>query len=97
MKIEIRKFGTILISRQLGREAFSAFLPSLEQMGDSEDINVDFSGVEVFSPSWGDEFLTQLHKRFGKRLLLSHSDNSSVQETIKMLEQANGISFNYQD
>lgn len=95
MKIEIRKFGTILISRQLGREALAAFLPNLAELPDTEKIEVDFSGVEVFSPSWGDEFLTPLHQRFGKRLSLAHSDNSSVQETVKMLERANSISFNY--
>jgi hypothetical protein len=93
MKIELKKFGTTLISRQTGREAYSAFLPSINSVLDGEIIEVDFSGVITFSPSWGDEFLTKLFDRFGDRLLLNKSDNPSVQATIEILEQVSNKKF----
>jgi hypothetical protein len=93
MKIELKKFGTILVSRQLGREAYAAFLPSLKNAGPKEKIEVDFSGVDVLSPSWADEFLTPLNRQFGERLALGASDNRSVMATVEMLEKANKIKF----
>ena len=93
MKIELKKFGTTLISRQSGREAYSAFLPSINTVSDEDNIEVDFSGVITFSPSWGDEFLTKLQDRFGDRFLLKKSDNPSVQATIDILEQVSNKKF----
>lgn len=93
MKIELKKFGTTLISRQSGREAYSAFLPSINNVPDGEMIEVDFDGVITFSPSWGDEFLSKLLERFGNNLLLKKSDNPSVQATIEILEQVTNKKF----
>lgn len=93
MHIEIKKFGTVLTSRQAGKEAYAAFLPTLNAADAKEKITVDFGGVSTFSPSWGDEFLTPLKKQFGSRLFLQSSVNPSVELTIKTLEQANGFLF----
>ena len=94
MIIDIKKFGTILISRQLGKEAFSAFLPNFDNLPEEEKIYVNFDGIDVFSPSWGDEFLTALYKKFGDRLILKKSDNLSVEVTLVMLQKVNNIIFN---
>ncbi|OGE82977.1 MAG: hypothetical protein A2846_02410, partial [Candidatus Doudnabacteria bacterium RIFCSPHIGHO2_01_FULL_49_9] len=76
MNIDLQKFGTTLISRQTGKEAFSAFQPSLRDVGDNEEVLVDFKGVLTFTPSWGDEFLTPLQNRFGDRLKLINTANA---------------------
>jgi len=93
MNIELKKFGLTLISRQSGKEALAAFEPSLRGISDGEEIIVDFSGVITFSPSWGDEFLTPLSKRYGTRFKLISADNPSVSATIEILEKANNIKF----
>lgn len=93
MKIELKKFGTTLISRQSGREAYSAFLPTINAILPEEAVEADFSGVITFSPSWGDEFLSKLLAKFGDRLSLLKSDNPSVQATLEILEQTNGRKF----
>ena len=93
MRIELKKFGTTLLSRQLGREAYSAFLPTINTIPDGEIVEVDFSDVITFSPSWGDEFLTKLLNKFGDKLLLKKSNNPSVLATINILEQANNKKF----
>jgi hypothetical protein len=93
MIINLNKFGTVLTSRQSGKEAYSAFLPILTTAEKNEDIVVDFTGVSVFSPSWGDEFLTPLQTTFGKRLTLKNTSNPSVALTITTLERINKEKF----
>lgn len=93
MIIQLKKFGTTLTSRQLGKEALAAFLPSLPA-ADAEIIEVDFDGVNTFSPSWGDEFLTPLVKKHGEKFIIKHSDNQSVIATLKLLEEVNGYKLN---
>jgi len=93
MIIILQKFGTTLISRQTGREAFSAFKPSLNNVSNDENIEIDFEGVITFSPSWGDEFLTPLLKEYGDRLTLKNTQNLSVKATIELLEQINKRKF----
>ena len=88
MLIELKKFGTTLVSRQAGKEAYAAFLPTLRQAGQNEDILIDFSGVNTFTPSWGDEFLTPLKEQVGDRVKLLHTDeNASVKLTLEFLGQ----------
>ena len=94
MKIELKKFGTILISRQNGREAFAALQSQLSPLTENENLELDFEGVITFSPSWGDEFLSPLVKRYGNRLILENTANTSVKATLELLEKINQITFN---
>ena len=93
MKIELKKFGTTLVSRQTGREALSAFAPTIKTVGSQEKIEVDFAGVITFSPSWGDEFLTPLLRDYGDKVILVHTGNPSVRATITILEKIIGNKF----
>ena len=93
MRIELKKFGTTLISRQTGSEAFKAFQPTLREVKPGENLELDFAGVLTFSPSWGDEFLTPLWDTFGDKLILLTTDNMSVQATLKLLQEIKKRSF----
>jgi len=93
MIIELKKFGTTLISRQTGREAFSALQAILRDIKEKENIEIDFDGVLTFSPSWGDEFLTPLLNTHGERLILRNTENPSVQATLDILEKTIGKNF----
>lgn len=93
MNINLSKFGSVLTSRQSGKEAYAAFLPILATIKKDEELIIDFEGVSTFSPSWGDEFLTPLLKQFGGRLILKHTKNPSVSLTITTLEKINGPKF----
>lgn len=93
MKIELKKFGTTLISRQNGREAFAAFQPQLTALNENENLELDFDGVITFSPSWGDEFLSPLVRQYGSRVVLMNTSNPSVKATLELLENINRISF----
>lgn len=94
MVIDIKKFGTILTSRQLGKEALAAFSPNFSSISAEEKIYVNFNEIDVFSPSWGDEFLSALYKQFGDRLILEKSSNASVNASIEIIEKANNMKFN---
>lgn len=85
MVINLNKFGTILVSRPAGKEASLAFNPTLRDVKSDEKIEVDFTGVEVLTPSWADEFLTPLFNTFGNRISLTNTQNSSVIESLKIL------------
>lgn len=93
MRINLIKFGSRLSSREAGREAFLAIQPTLEQVSETEQVEVDFTGVEAFSTSWGDEMLGGLSKRFGNRLALKVTDNPSVKISLELLEKINGRKF----
>ncbi|MFA4931271.1 MAG: STAS-like domain-containing protein [Patescibacteria group bacterium] len=88
MKIFVKKFGTTLISRPAGKEAFLALQILLEEITASEKIEIDFEGVSVLTPSWADEFITPLQKQYPKRIILSHTDNPSVQATLSTLDKS---------
>ena len=94
MIIKLKKFGSTLTSRDDGKEAVAAFKSSLNDVSRQEIVEVDFSGVNTFTPSWGDEFLTPLFELFNDKLNLINTDNYSVQATLKLLEKIQDIKFN---
>lgn len=93
MRIFIKKFGLILTSRQLGKEAYAAFKPNLANVPKNENIEVDFEGIITFSPSWGDEFLSPLLEQFGEKVILINTSNPSVKATLEILTTLEGKKF----
>lgn len=93
MDIQLKKFGTTLVSRQSGQESYNAFKPTIDSVKKGEDVFVDFEGVITFTPSWGDEFLTPLQKVFGKNFKLKNTENPSVKSTLELLEDIHGFKF----
>jgi len=93
MIIELKKFGTTLISRQTGKEASLAARSFFKNVKSDEIIEVDFDGVLTFSPSWGDEFLTPLLNTYGDRLVLKNTTNPSVKATLEILQTTIGKQF----
>ncbi len=97
MIIELKKFGTTLISRQTGKEAFLALQAFLNDVRKNEIVEVDFDGVLTFSPAWGDEFLTPLLNTYGDRLVLGKTINPSVKATLEILQAISGKQFKISD
>ena len=82
MKLKLEKFGTTLMTRELGSEALKAFQSTLRELREDEDLEIDFSGVLTLSSSWADEFLSPLLNELDNRFILLPSDNLSVHATI---------------
>lgn len=85
MQIILKKFGTTLVSRPDGREAFLAFRPTLSDLKDGEVVEIDFDGVNVLSPSWADEFITPVQEKYN--VSFKNTDNPSVKATLEFLEE----------
>jgi len=91
MKIELNKFGEMLISRPAGREAFLALSAYITRDVDKkEPIIIDFAKVKVLTPSWADEVITKLAEQFAN-ITLINTNNSSVQATLKTLREYSGL------
>jgi hypothetical protein len=85
MRIEVRKYGDLLVSRPAGREAAAAMLSVLPDVAPAESIELDFEGVLVVAPSWLDEVLRSLRTRYGNRVRCLPSENASLVESLKIL------------
>lgn len=85
MTIKLSKFGTILTSRPAGREAYLATKAYLLPQK-LDKVEIDYSGVQVMTPSWLDEFLTPLKKEYGdKNIVNVPSRNGSVLASLATL------------
>ena len=93
MIIKLEKFGKILLFRENGKKAFLDIQPILKKLKENENIEIDFTGIRTFTPSWGDEFLTPLLKEYGERLILGDTSNPSVIAVLGILEKTTGKSF----
>lgn len=87
MTIDLKKFGTTLVSRPSGKEAWLAFQPVLNEASPEETIIVDFEGIVVLTPSWADEFLTPLRAVFKDKVQLMNITNPSVKATLDILNK----------
>lgn len=86
MRIDVSKFGTTLISRPAGREAFLAARAYSVPKEGNEPIELDFSGVKVLTPSWADEFVSGLQQEFGsERIKIIEGINPTVKITFETL------------
>lgn len=85
MRIELKKFGKVLTSRSLGKEAFLAIRPILDL--DANVVEVDFSDIISLGPSWAEEFFSALKEMYKDKVKYLPTDNLSVIETLKILKE----------
>ena len=86
MKIQMKKFGELLISRPQGKDAF-AQTKAYIITGKEKKIILDFKGIKVLTPSWADEFITKLHEIFADKLAFININNSSVKASLNLLKK----------
>jgi hypothetical protein len=90
MKIELQKFGDVLVSRPAGREAYLAMSAYVtKDLPKNEEVIIDFSGVKVLTPSWADEMITKLAE--GRVLKAENAGNPTVRATLKTLAEYSGV------
>lgn len=85
MNIMIVKFGDMLLSRLIGREAALVF--KTREIPKQGEITLDFAGVKVLTPSWADEFIAPLLSQYPNRVEFINTDNLSVKYTLDFLSQ----------
>ena len=72
----------MLMTRPTGKEALTAFEPTLRKLKNKKDVVIDF-----------DSILAPLLNRYQKRLKLIKTDNGSVIKTIKMLKEVHIVKY----
>lgn len=84
----MKKFGPILNSRPDGREAALGLFQIINGTEENE-IVLDFAGVVVLTPSFADEFLSDVRERYTghKKVRLQNTDSISVKEALKALKK----------
>ena len=83
--IELKKFGTVLVSRPAGLEAFNAIRP---QLTSDTPVQINFDQVLTVTPSWLDEFLIRLTEFNGGKVELLPTKNASVLAALPILATA---------
>lgn len=85
MTIQLKRFGNILASRPEGREA--ALILIANELRDSTDqVDLDFSGILVMTPSWLGEFVDTLESK-NRKVHFMKSQNASVIGSIQTLQE----------
>ncbi len=85
MRLELKKFGTNLSSRPAGKEAYLGAKAYTLPNNKEEKIEVDFEGVQVFAPSWADEFITPLLADYPGQVILLPTGNASVKAALETI------------
>ena len=81
------KFGKLLNSRPAGREAGLRIVQIVNGSGEKEDVVLDFSGVEILTPSFADELLHLLREKYSReRVRIENIQTSTVADSLKAIE-----------
>lgn len=81
------KFGNILNSRPAGREAVLRAKQIINGSNDAGGIVLDFSAVEILTPSFADEFVKGLKEIYKDKDIKFEglASNSVIKDTLKAL------------
>lgn len=84
MILELKKFGKILNSRSSGREAVLRVRQIVNGEKDTvEDLILDFSDVDIVTPSFADEFLIGLRESYPqKNIKIAGTENNRVLKDV---------------
>jgi hypothetical protein len=88
MKIEMQKYGNLLNNRPSAKEAVLRMYQVINASGGNpSEIILDFRGVEILTPSYADEMLTQLGIKFGKdKIKTINAETEIVKATLREVE-----------
>lgn len=84
--LQMVKFGVILNSRPAGREAVLRVKQILNGIVGSNDIEINFSGVQILTPSFADEFVKGLKNLYPNNPIKFYGlDNNVIKDTLTSL------------
>ncbi len=90
MILELKKFGKILNNRSTGREAVLRARQIVNGEKDTlDDLILDFSEVDVVTPSFADEFIAGLKAQYPqKQIKIQGAEGNPVlQEVLHLVDQ----------
>lgn len=91
MTIQIKRFGEILTSRSEGREAGLLLLANELRISEKQ-IELDFTGVLVITPSWLGVLINTLNEVETRKFSYINLTNASVKASVETTEGMPGSS-----
>ena len=92
----LKKFDSFLLDRDMGKDALDIFL---KQMGNAlknkEKIFFDFSEIQVFTPSFCDEFFTDLVKEYPKSIIIDENVSHAFKVAFETVEKTTDVKFTF--
>lgn len=83
MRVEMNKFGTLLNGRPAAKEAVLRLYQIINGSAETEDVVLDFSGVEILTPSYADELLHGLKEKYGaEKVKTENAQTDAVKDTL---------------
>ena len=94
MKLEMKKFGKILNGRPAGREAVLRMHQIVNGFRDDGEIVLDFTEVDLFTPSFADEFIRGIKGAYPNKKISAEGakDNPAIQEVFDKALEGDNIS-----
>ena len=87
MTVQMIKFGKLLNGRPAGKEAALRIVQIINGSAGQEDIVLDFSEVEILTPSFADEVMHALADKYGaKRIKTENTNTPTVVEVLDAVE-----------
>lgn len=86
MKIEMRKFGSLLNGRPAGKEVALRIFQIVNGFINDKEIVLDFAGVEILTPSFADELINLLREKYGeKEIKIENTETPAVKDTMALI------------
>lgn len=82
MMINMRKYGTLLIGHDYGKQSMAELHPSLEH-----PVELDFSGVTSLGSSFGDEVVPVIAQKQGNQLTIIGPNNAAWDCLLQIAEE----------
>lgn len=84
MTVQMRKFGKLLNSRPAGREAALRVFQIANGFIEDKEIILDFSGVEVLTPSFADELIQMLQDKYKEEKIIrtTNIETTTIKDTL---------------
>lgn len=88
MTIQMSKFNTVLNGRPVAKEAALRIQQIVNGSAGKEDMVLDFSGVEILTPSYADELLKSLEAKYGAEKVKIINTAEAVSETLQAVSSS---------
>ena len=89
MTIQMQKFGTLLNGRPSAHEAALRVQQLVNGSAATENVVLDFAGVEILTPSYADELLHTLKEIYGEnKVKVENAETGTVRDTLTAVGSA---------
>ncbi len=87
MIIQMLKFNNVLNGRPTAREDFLRIVQIVNGSMEKENIILDFSGVEILTPSYADELLQELKEKYGNDKIKITNISNIANEVVEAVSK----------